>query len=57
MPDRAGHSERRRRGHKSNAAVEMTLLWKSQNDSHKELGNLAQEREIPTFPQAISLFS
>jgi hypothetical protein len=40
----------------SNAAVEMALLWKSQNDFHKELGNLAEQREIPTFPQAILLF-
>ena len=37
------------------AAVEMTRLWKSQID-FQPLGNLAGEREIPTFPQADPCF-
>ena len=39
--------------HNTNAAVEMTVLWKSQNDSHRTWKSRT-EREIPTFPQADS---
>jgi hypothetical protein len=50
------------RGHedvqgRKSTAMEMTLLWKSQNDFHSSLENLAREREIPTFPQPIIFVS
>jgi hypothetical protein len=32
--------------------MEMTRLWKSQNDFHSRL-EIRTAREIPTFPQAI----
>ena len=34
-------------------AVEMPTLWKSQNDSHKGLGKLAQNASFPHFHKPV----
>jgi hypothetical protein len=38
---------------RENRAVEMPTLWKSQNDSHKGLGKLAQNASFPHFHKPV----